>query len=60
MRIGTDRPDEPGSFIGAHGIGIDSRGDVYVAEVSASLLSRFPDLAAPGRKAVQKLRRIDG
>lgn len=59
-RIGTDRPDDPGSFIGAHGIAIDSRGDLYVAEVSFSLLSRFPGIASPGRVAVQKLRRVGG
>ncbi|MBU6424662.1 MAG: hypothetical protein KGJ98_00265 [Chloroflexota bacterium] len=58
VRIGTDRPDEPGSFIGAHGIAVDSKGDIYVAEVSASLLARFPELAAPSRTAVQKLRRV--
>lgn len=59
-RIGTESTEEPGGFIGAHGIGVDSRGDIYVAECVFSVLSQFPELAPPDRKAVRKLRRLLG
>jgi DNA-binding beta-propeller fold protein YncE len=35
-RIGTEAPCAPGSFYAAHGIAVDSHGDLYVAEVTWS------------------------
>jgi DNA-binding beta-propeller fold protein YncE len=56
-RVG-DQPigEEPGQFIAPHGIAVDSRGDIYVAEVSFSAYGTRQD---PPREArtLQKLVR---
>ena len=39
-RWGGPDPNEPGGFGGAHGIWLDSRGDIYVVEVAQTALSR--------------------
>ncbi len=57
-RIAPDAASTRVSFIAAHGIAMDSRGDVYVAEVSFSVLRRFPDMKVEDRRAVRKLRRV--
>lgn len=62
-RIGADRPGaEPGHFIAPHGIAVDSRGDIYVAEVSQGQWPRlFPDAPMPaGLPSLRKLRRVQG
>jgi hypothetical protein len=48
--------EEPGQFIAPHGIAVDSRGDVYVGEVSFTIRGRSLD---PPRemKSLSKLRR---
>jgi DNA-binding beta-propeller fold protein YncE len=40
MRWGGDDPCAPGSFASPHGLWVDSRGDVYVGEVTHTALSR--------------------
>jgi sugar lactone lactonase YvrE len=55
-RVG-DEPDEAGRFVAAHGIAVDSAGDLYVAEVSRSVLATFPELGQTAHTAVHKLRR---
>lgn len=56
-RFGGEQAGTPGSFLGAHGLAVDSRGDVYVAEVAYSLSRNFPDLAATSPVTVQKIIR---
>jgi len=50
----------PGQFISPHGIAVDSRGDLYVAEVSyTAWASNFPDRPKPRRiRALQKFERV--
>ncbi|MYI85356.1 MAG: hypothetical protein F4081_00870, partial [Dehalococcoidia bacterium] len=47
----------PGQFIAPHGVAVDSRGDIYVGEVSFSIVGRTLD---PPRelKSFTKLRRL--
>jgi DNA-binding beta-propeller fold protein YncE len=47
----------PGSFIAPHGIAVDSRGDIYVGEVSHTYWpSAFPDVPRPATiRSLQKL-----
>lgn len=49
--------EEPGRFIAPHGIAVDSRGDIYVGEVSFTIRGRTLD---PPRemKSLSKLRRV--
>lgn len=49
--------EEPGKFIAPHGIAVDSRGDVYVGEVSFTIRGRHLD---PPRelRSLSKLRRL--
>jgi DNA-binding beta-propeller fold protein YncE len=56
--------DAPSFFVSAHGIAVDSDGDLYVVECLASLRansgvagSGAPSVVPPGRPAVQKLSR---
>jgi DNA-binding beta-propeller fold protein YncE len=43
-RLGDVRPGEaPGQFVAPHGLGVDSRGDLYVGEVSYSAYGRYLD-----------------
>ena len=56
-RIGSpEEGEEPGRFIAPHGIAVDSRGDIYVAEVTHTIRGRHLD---PPRelRSIQKLRR---
>ena len=49
--------EEPGRFIAPHGIAVDSRGDVYVGEVSYTI--RGSRLDPPRElKSLKKLRRV--
>ena len=51
---------EPGKFIAPHGLAIDSRGDIYVGEVSYTEFPRlFPDQKIAWRmRSLQKLERL--
>ena len=52
-----DEGEEPGKFIAPHGIAVDSRGDIYVGEVSYTI--RGSRLDPPRElKSLKKLRRI--
>jgi len=43
-RLGDLRPGEkPGQFTAPHGLAVDSRGDIYVGEVSWNTYGRFLD-----------------
>ncbi|MBU6424104.1 MAG: hypothetical protein KGQ88_08730, partial [Chloroflexi bacterium] len=58
-RIAPDGPRNRFAFITGHAIALDARnGDLYVAEVSFSVLRRFPDMKVEDRRAVRKLRRL--
>ncbi|MBO9354740.1 hypothetical protein GG851_12135 [Bordetella petrii] len=50
----------PGAFIAPHGVAVDSRGDIYVGEVSYTAWpSIFPDIDRPKSvRSLQKLERI--
>ena len=49
--------EEPGKFIAPHGLAVDSRGDIYVGEVSFSIRGR--SLNPPRElKSLRKLRRL--
>ncbi len=52
---------EPGKFIAPHGLAVDSRGDIYVGEVSYAQYERlFPGQSIPkGMRSLQKLQKID-
>jgi len=52
---------EPGQSISPHGLAVDSRGDIYVGEVSYTEYPRlFPDNAIPWRmRSLQKLQRLN-
>ena len=54
-RLG-DRPAglEPGQFISPHGLAVDSRGDIYVGEVSYTNWGRRGPIP-PGLRSLQKL-----
>ena len=57
-RVGhPEEGEEPGKFIAPHGIAVDSRGDVYVGEVSYTISGSKLD---PPRelKSLKKLRRV--
>ena len=59
-RLG-DEPagEEPGRFYAPHGIAVDSRGDLYVAEVSWAEFGK--DMEPPKElRSMQKLVRLDG
>ncbi|HEY7167930.1 MAG TPA: peptidyl-alpha-hydroxyglycine alpha-amidating lyase family protein [Candidatus Binatia bacterium] len=57
-RLGDIQPGEaPGQFIAPHGIALDSRGDVYVAEVSWTIMGQR--LQPPRElRSFQKLRKL--
>ena len=55
-RWGGDDPCEPGSFASPHGLWLDSHGDLYVAEVTHTALSR-DDRWHSGCHALQKFAR---
>jgi DNA-binding beta-propeller fold protein YncE len=56
-RFGGTQPGTPGSFLGAHGLAVDSHGDVYVAEVAYSLSRNVPALGGTSPVTVQKFIR---
>lgn len=61
-RIGASKPGlGPDQFIGPHGLAVDSRGDIYVGEVSRTFWSGFwPDTPIPENvRCLRKLCRID-
>ena len=49
-RIGGERPEAaPGRFVAPHSVAVDSRGDVYVGDVGATMWTEsFPDSPLPG------------
>ena len=51
----------PGQFISPHGIAVDSRGDIYVGEVSFTAWPNlFPDVPRPDPlRSLQKLVKLD-
>jgi len=51
---------ETGKFVAPHGLAVDSRGDIYVGEVSYTEYPRlFPDQAIPWRmRSLQKLEKL--
>ena len=51
---------ETGKFIAPHGLAVDSRGDIYVGEVSYTEFPRaFPDVKIPWRmRSLQKLEKL--
>ena len=51
---------EAGKFIAPHGIALDSRGDIYVGEVSyTNWPQSFPDKPMPGHmRSLQKLAKV--
>jgi sugar lactone lactonase YvrE len=57
-RLG-DRPAglEPGQFISPHGLAVDSRGDIYVGEVSYTNWGRRGPIP-PGLRSLQKLVKV--
>jgi DNA-binding beta-propeller fold protein YncE len=61
-RLGTVRGGTaPGQFLSPHGIAVDSRGDVYVGEVSYTAWpSLFPERPIPpgGLRSLQKLVKV--
>ena len=59
-RLGMPTQGEgPGQFLAAHGITVDSRGDVYVAEVSWTMVARHSENPREMR-SLQKLVRQSG
>jgi sugar lactone lactonase YvrE len=57
-RIGGPDPCAPGSFCAAHGLAVDSHGDLYVAEVTNTIGVK-PGLVPPDCHTFQKLERTD-
>jgi len=55
-RFGGGPPNTPGNFTAPHGIAVDSRGDVYVAEVTHTI-GVGPGLVASGAPTFRKLAR---
>jgi hypothetical protein len=56
-RIGGPDPCAPGSFCAAHGLAVDSNGDLYVAEVTNTIGVK-PGLVPPDCHTFQKLGKI--
>ena len=49
----------PGQFVAPHGLCVDSRGDIYVGEVSFTAWPRFSDAPPPGDlTSLRKLVRL--
>ena len=58
---GKDGPGlEPGKFIAPHGLALDSKGDIYVGEVSyTNWKTSFPDTPMPRPiRSLQKLEKV--
>jgi hypothetical protein len=58
-RLGDSRAGEaPGQFIAPHGIALDSRGDIYVGEVSWTIMGQH--LKPPREmRCLQKLKKLE-
>lgn len=56
-RLGGAEGCAPGNFVAAHGIAIDSQGDMYVAEVTWSYLKTASGGVPKGCHTIQKFRR---
>jgi len=58
-RLGDIIPGEkPGQFIAPHGLAIDSRGDIYVGEVSWTIMGQH--LQPPRElRSLQKLKKLN-
>ena len=57
-RLGDSLPGEgPGQFLAPHGIALDSRGDIYVAEVSFTVVASLQD-SPQEMRSFQKLARM--
>lgn len=54
---GDNNPGEPNSFLSAHGMCLDSRGSIYVAEIAQSVMRR-KGLALPHYPALRKYARV--
>ncbi len=51
----------PGQFTSPHGIAVDSKGNIYVGELSGRSWSRFAEGPAPARRRViHKLVKVAG
>jgi hypothetical protein len=52
---------EPGQFISPHGLAVDSRGDIYVGEVSyTNWGNRYKGQPhPPGLRSLQKLKKLN-
>ncbi|MBV9968079.1 MAG: SBBP repeat-containing protein, partial [Alphaproteobacteria bacterium] len=49
----------PGQFTSPHGIAVDSRGNIYVGELSGRSWSRFSKAPVPPkRRVIHRLRKI--
>ena len=59
-RLGSPLPSpEPGSFIAPHGIAADSRGDIYVGEVSYTFWPQLWSEPIPaGLRSLSKLVKV--
>lgn len=59
-RLGTPRAGiEPGAFMSPHGVAVDSRGDIYVAELTRTVWARVYGGEPPAEvRTVVKLRRL--
>jgi hypothetical protein len=57
LRWGGADGTQPGNFVAPHGIWVDDRGDIYVAEVTDTVGVR-PGLVPPGTHTIQKFARI--
>jgi hypothetical protein len=60
-RLGASIPGHgPGEFMSPHGLAVDSRGDIYVGEVSFTSWPRYhPETPAPADlRTLQKWRKL--
>ena len=51
---------EPGQFMAPHGLAVDSRGDIYVGEVSFTNLRNLGEEPPAGMQTLRKLVRVEG
>ena len=57
-RWGTLDYAEPGSFLGLHGLAVDSHGDIYTSEANKTAQRTGEIVAGPNIRTVQKFERI--
>ena len=59
-RLGDATRDRPSQFIAPHGVAIDSRGDIYVGEVSRTAMSNRGTPIPPKQdiRCLQKLVKL--